>query len=540
MAFWTARANLAATIFPFATPLGGRTVIVPQFDQNYIKELVSTADADKDRGVPQAFYMHNVMPSAHGYQAIGYKKYVDGIADITGFDTIYPLQDVNLARFLFSPASGKNYVYDATVGQWESISPRTDVGDNTLCTVALVQGQSYIYYQGIGCFKYNTATKVFDEVILGGLDKTQVKGITSANGYMIAWTKNAVAWSAQDTPTDFVPSLITGAGGGQLNEAAGEILFGLPISGGFMVYCEKNIVSAKYTGNARFPYNFKALPNSAGVVNSEQVGYQSNNAEHYGWTSSGLQKLDTNTAQNLLPEVSDFLSSKLFEDFDEATRLLTEEFLTAQVNIKINIVGARFLVISYGKALPNYTHALVFDLTMKRWGKLKITHRDCFQWNAPNLYGELTYDQLTMTYDDLLYATYDSLATNVNAPEFTRENVCFVQEDGTIYSVDFDLAQTNANGVFMIGKMQLRRNALIVHQMVDVESVREGLDFNYYVAVTLDGKTIGPFQETRLLLNKPLLRRYAKRLTGVNFIGLYMGAFNLTSIIHTFTEAGNR
>lgn len=540
MAFWRTRVNLGAAIFPFAVPLAGRTVIFPQYDQNYIKELVSTADADKDRGIPQSMYMHNVLPTAQGYQSIGYDKYIEGLSGVTGFDTIYPIQNENLARFLFSPASGKNYVYDATVAEWRSVSPRTDVADTTLFTTALVQAQSYLYYAGIGCFKYNDSTKVMDSVTLAGLEPTEVKGITSANGYMIAWTRNAVAWSNQENPIDFVPSLVTGAGGGQLNEAIGEILFCLPISGGFMVYCEKNVVGAKYTGNARFPYTYKALPNSAGVISPEQVGYQANNAEHYAWTSSGLQKMDTTTAQNLIPEVTDFLAMKLFEDFDETTRILTETVLSSQLNIKINIVAARYLVISYGVSASAYTHALVFDLTLKRWGKLKLTHRDCFQWNAPNLYGELTYDQLDFSYDSLINATYDSLATNVSTPEYPKENFAFVQEDGTVYAVNFDYAQENANGVLMLGKYQFRRSRLTTHQSTEIESVRQGLTFNYYVAACVDGKNLGPFYATKVIKNIGLTRTCAKRLTGLSFVGLYTGGFNLTSAVIEFTESGNR
>lgn len=540
MPFWRTRVNLGAAIFPFAVPLGGRTVIVPQYDQNYVKEIISTADADKDRGIPQSLYMHNVVPTAQGYQSIGYDKYLDGVSGATEFDTIYPIQNENLARFLFSPASGKNYVYDAVVGTWASVSPRTDVAANTLFTTALVQAQSYLYYANIGCFKYNDVDKKLDSVELAGLDVTEVKGITSANGYMIAWTKNAIAWSNQEIPTDFVPSLATGAGGGQLNEAIGEILFCLPISGGFIVYCEKNIVGAKYTGNARFPYTYKALPNSGGTISPEQVGFQSNNAEHYAWNSSGLQKVDTNSAQNLIPEVTDFLAMKLFEDFNESTLVLTETKLSAQLNIKVNIIAARYLVISYGVSASLYTHALVFDLTLKRWGKLKIDHRDCFQWNAPNLYGVVKYNQLNFPYSSLLGVPYSALSTNVNTPEYPKENFAFVQSDGTVYAVNFDFAQTNANGVLMLGKFQFRRNRFTTHQVTDVESVQPNLPFNYYISTTRDGKTLQPFVAGRIIKNNDLLRSYGLRKTGLNFVTLFTGAFNLTSTIIEFTESGDR
>ena len=51
----------------------------------------------------------------------------------------------------------------------------------------------------------------------------QVVGITQSTGYMIAWTKNTVAWSSTIDPTDFVPDSLTGAGGGGVEEVKGAI-----------------------------------------------------------------------------------------------------------------------------------------------------------------------------------------------------------------------------------------------------------------------------------------------------------------------------
>lgn len=531
------RCNLAATIFPFASPLSGRTIIVPQYDQNYEKTLVSSADTDKDKGIPQALYMHNVMPQSHGYQAIGYDTYIPAMSgNPTDFDQIFPIQDPTLARCLFVPAGGKNYIYDAVVGHWASVSPIANLPATVVVTVSLVQGQSYIFYARNNCYKYNITTKLLDTVALLGLTVANLNGLVAANGYLIAYNDTNVSWSSQSNPLDFVPSLATGAGGGSVNEIKGKIICCLPIANGFIVYCEKNIVAARYTGNARFPYNFRELPGSGGIASPEQVSWQSNLAEHYAWTTAGLQKITIDTCMNLVPEVTDFLSMLLFEDFDEDTRTFTELLLSTPLSIKIAAVAGRYLSISYGVSATDFTHALMFDLTLKRWGKLKINHRDCFQWNAPNLYGELTYDQLLMTYDGLgQLTTYDDLSSSINSPEYVRKTVCYLQQDGTVKAVNFDFSQTAANGVLMIGKFQFQRNRFIEHQQTDIENINEGLGFSYLLMPTLDGKTFEPMVVPKLVRNKPYSKRYGKKLSGQNVTAVFLGAFNLTSCLFNFT-----
>ena len=73
MAQITYRANLSAKSFPFISDNWGRTVIVPQYDNTFNRELSSQEDSDRDVGIPQAYYMHNVMPTAQGFQSVGWR-----------------------------------------------------------------------------------------------------------------------------------------------------------------------------------------------------------------------------------------------------------------------------------------------------------------------------------------------------------------------------------------------------------------------------------------------------------------------------------
>lgn len=536
------RVNLASAQYPFATELWGRSIIIPGLDENYDRSIATTAtEVDKDKGIPQAFYMHNVMPTAQGYQAVGFDTAIPAMAGPPDdFDKAFPLQSPTLNKFLFSPAVGKNYIYNAVVGTWASISPIAPgvLRNDVLVTTAFLQGETYIYYANYGCFKYDAASGTLVPVVLTGLTPANISGIAAANGYMIAWNNNSVVWSSATVVTDFVPSLITGAGGGQLNDAKGAIVVCLPISGGFIAYCEKNAVGAKYSSNIRFPFIFNEVLGSAGVLSPEQVSWQANLAEHYCWTTAGFQRIDKSGATMLFPELSDFWGNLIFEDFNETTLLFSVQYLSQPVYTKVTAVADRYVVFSYGVAADTFTHALVYDIALKRWGKLKITHRDCFQWNAPNLFGQLTYGQMTMTYGALATTTYGDLLTQVKTEEVPKKTFAFLQQDGTVKIVNFDLLQTVANGVLLLGKFQVQRNKSITHLDSNVENVKNSLNYAMYIIPTYDGKTFQPATAAQLISASPLSRRYGLRTTGVNLSFLFVGAFNLTSYLFNFTIAG--
>lgn len=538
------RCNLASAQFPFQKDLWGRSIILPQYDQNYDRTTQTVAaDVDKDKGVPQAYYMHNCLPTAQGYQAIAYNRVISPLVGTTDFDAAFTLQNPAQKRFLFVPAVGKNYVYDTDIGNWASVSPFPPgtLPATVIVTTAFIQAQTYIFYSGVGAYYYDSVTKLMVNAPLVGLTINLIKGICAANGYMIAISDTDVAWSSATNPLDFVPSVITGAGGGSVAEAKGKIITCLPISGGFILYCEKNAVSAKFTGNARFPYIFTEIPGSGGITSPEQVSWQANLAEHYAWTNMGLQKITLTATANIFPEITDFLAALIFEDFNEATLLFTEQYLSTPLSIKLGVIGNRYAVISYGTNFPDFTHALVFDLALKRWGKLKVNHRDCFQLSVPTLYGPVTYGNLTQTYGDFgTTVTYGDLGVIINVPDAPKKTLAFLQQDGTVQLVNFNLSETDANGVLMVGKFQFQRNKFITHQQTDIENVRSTGIFGMYVVASLDGKTLLlPIAGILQYLN-PLSRRYNKRLSGLNISLLFIGGFNLTSLLFNYTVGGDR
>lgn len=546
------RTNLANATFPFYSDAVGRTIIMVGQDQNY-NYLDQIGEPVKERGNPKAYYMHNCMPTVQGYQAIGYDLAIDGLPAATDFDDCFVLEYTNpAATVLFSPALGANYIFDGNIGEWVSTDPFPigTIGTNTLVTTAFVNGVTYIYFENIGCYMYNTTTRALDAVMLSGLTADLIKGICAAVGYMIAFDDTDVVWSSTIDPTDFVPSIITGAGGGSLQYADGVINFCIPISNGFVVYCERNSVSATFSANINFPWVFLPVPKAGGVNSIDRVGATelTGGSTHHVWSTIGMQEVSRNNADLEFPEANDFLASLIFEDFDETTLVFTDSYLSTPLDIKVAYIAERFVVISYGTAdSPVYTHALVFDNFLKRWGKLKIEHQRCFEWPAPNLFGMVTYGELGnlgLTYGLLGSTTYGDLGTSVETAQYPLKAISFLQSDGTVKIANFDVAQNNDAGVLMLGKFQFVRAKTITHQRSDIENVLEGGNFDFYIAPTLDGKTLLPWnklsQSPYIAMNNPKSKRLQKQVPGLNFVVAFVGAFNLNSYLVDFTLGGDR
>lgn len=514
MAQTTYRANLSAKVFPFISEFFGRTVIVPGQDQNFSRQLVSSEDMDKDRGIPQIYYGHNIMPAAEGIQSVGYVTRIDD--NKTGFVDQYTLRDTFGNEVFYSPASdGSNYILPFGGTTWQLVNTISGTVGRAV-SVATINGQSYIFFATVGCYMYDSGSNTLIPIALDGLDITAILGITSSAGYLIAWTATSVAWSSTiahaipTDPIDFVPSEITGAGGGNIEAAKGKITLCVSHYLGFIVYTSANAVAAVYSGNARFPFNFREIVASGGLANASLVSFDSGTGNHYAYTTSGLQLISVSQTQTVYPEVTDFIAGRYFEDFDESTLLFTHQVLTSPMKKAINVISDRYLVISYG--INELTHALVLDLVQKRFGKLKQTHVTCFEW--------------------------EQLGPEVI--ETPRSSIGFLKSNGSILTVDFAYAADNSSGVMMLGKYQLARTRLTSLQEVDLENIRVGNTFNLYNCVSYNGKTLEPAVAGYLAEFSESYRRYNFHQTGINHSLIFVGGFFCVSLILKFNINGRR
>jgi hypothetical protein len=504
MAQVTYRANLSAKAFPFLSQNWGRTVIVPQYDNTFSRQLASQEDSDKDVGIPQIYYCHNVMPHQQGFQSVGYTTLVNGIVETFVQSGI--IRDIGDNKtYVGVSSSGKLYVLNGGIWTYKG----TYGVPGAVVTFAYVSGTTYIYIANYGCLKYDFFSQTFVAVTLTGLDPTKILGVTYSAGYLVAWTNSTVAWSSTIDPTDFVPSLITGAGGGGVEGARGAINLCFAHTQGFIVYTTSNAVAALYSGNARYPFNFREIVASGGLDSSNQIAYDANSGNHYAYTTSGMQLVSTTQTQTILPELTDFIAGKLFEDYDENTDTFSSTPLTVTMQKQVQMVSDRYLIVSYG--ITSLTHALVYDLTDKRWGKLKIPHVQCFEYQLPS----------------------------AGVTEIPRQSIAFLQLDGTMKVVDFSVTSLGTNGVLCLGKYQFVRQRILQLDEIAIEDVPAGASFTLYDLAALDGKN-GVKDYPALLESNGLFRRYGSRAEGLNHSLVLRGTFSLVSLVLTFNIHGKR
>jgi hypothetical protein len=377
-------------------------------------------------------------------------------------------------------------------------------------TTGYVSGTSYIYFKNINCYTYDFGTGNMTNVPLtGGPAAGDILGVVANRGYLIAYTAVGVFWSSTIDPTDFTPSLVTGAGGGQLEGGRGLIVTIESVYGGMVVFTVNNAVAGIASDNTRYPFNFVEITGCGGLPDANFVSYDANSSSVYAYTTAGLQQVNLKQATVWAPEVTDFLSGSLFEDFDSATNLLSLSTIAAGASIqkRIAVIAGRYLVISYGAT--SLTHALYYDAAYKQWGRLKIAHVDCFEINRPSI-------------------------------EISKRSIAFLTSAGGVKILNSDIVNTAASGVMIVGKFQFVRSRLLQLQSAELENVNTGDTFSLLDLPAADGKNFGTALVGYLANSLGKIRTYLFHNTALNHSLLFKGAFNAVSFVITFNVHGAR
>lgn len=497
--------SLQAASFPMLSEQQSRTII---------GATVGKAPAQQDR--PGASYCHNVMPTREGYDSVGY------LSLIPAFIPLVPGRIFTDVRVVYGDARSRLYlawdtngsVYALVEGStnWVAVNPTVPAtggaGFTTeSVTIGTVNGVSYIYYSKIGAFNYNEITGKLDSVTLTGLDVSTVLGVVGSSGYLIAYTDEAIAWSSTLVPTDFVPDKVTGSGGGNVAGIAGSILFATYDTLGILVYTSANTIAGTYTGNVQFPFKFREIEDSKGGISLDKVAYEANGSKQFVYSKAGLQTITSRKAEVILPEITDFLAGRRFEDYNETTKLYEVTDLTPAQTMqkKIKYVASRYLIISYG--ISSFTHALVFDTALNRLGKLKLTHTDVFEY----------VDTQT---------------------EISKETVAFVLSTGEVQILDFSTPAVSS-GVLILGKLQATRTRLFTLLGVEVENIESPANLTVDSQVSLDGKNFTVSAGT-LRNSGTNIAEYAFRATAKNHSLVFTGKFNLSVAQVRYTVASKR
>lgn len=510
MARLTSRINLSANQFPLLSELHGRTVIVGTHDQNATPGAQLNPNATTGEiGIPQVYYAHNVMPTPQGYKSVGFFQFANPTVSSTDFISAHTIRDSNgNAGTLGVTSDGKLYMLRFGTNNWVTlVSPPGLAGARV--TTALVQGVTYIYFAKVGCYRYDFATLTMVPVTLTAIIPSVIIGIIGNSGYLLAYSEIAIAWSSTVSATDFTPSLITGAGGGQVEGLQGKIKTAVSIYGGFIIFGDANAVACIYQANSRYPFAFNAVVGCGGLSDAGAASYQASDSEFaYVYTTSGLQAISLREAVFLLPEATEFFSGSRFEDFNETTNTLSVVSLEAVLKKQIAFIADRYLVISYG--ITNFTHALIIDIVLKRVGKLKINHAAIFEFQL---------------YDQTIYET-------------PKKSIGVLLGDGTVKLVDTDIAAPASNGVMILGKYQYVRARLLTMESVEIENTIDTTQTSMHLIPTYDGKTMlaaVPGYNTGQL---GLAQKWDFHVTGYNHSLLLKGRFNAVSGIISYNIHG--
>lgn len=541
MATSKVRCNLLAADFPLLSGLYGKSVVVAQNDMHYVRPNAFTgSEADKNIGIPQNIFCENVLPSSYGLQSIAFDAaVVGGVVAQTDFDQAFYLRDVSEARTLFVPGiSGTNckrYTYDQATKTWVNSTKTVPAGSK--CTVSSLKKRTFVHVEFDDEFwEWNAA---WSNIVFTGLTAANIKGILASSGYNICYDYDTIYWSSVTDPVDFVPSLATGAGSEKPLDVKGRIVVCYPTDSGFLIHTTSNVVSVRYSGNIRFPWVYKEIKNSSGISDQEQTTPDGEAATLYTFSNDGLMQISTTKADQVFPAISEFLACRLIESWNAVTKTIDKITLTDRPVTKVDFIGNRWLVISYGAVA--LTHALVYDSALKRWGKVRVDHVDAFEFQGnpgtPGSTASLAWANLAGAWvsQNVAWASYGLVISGGTASfTFPYKSLAFLQANGTVQVANFDYMDTRGLGVLYLGRVQFVRNHLTELLEIEAEGMKDEAQNALAVITTFPTERMVAPTVTYVYrmpkLSGSEFTKWQTWLTGVNHTLRFEGNFRLATV----------
>lgn len=573
MAQFTFRLNVNAANFPFLSYQGGASVITNPQDTYYATpNAFSGETSDKNLGIPQMIFCENLMPVTYGVQSVTYINSTEPFPNgEEQADQLFYLISSTGKRYLanFNRQNGRFYIYSPEVSEWKLIFTAV-TGPSLYATTAIVKGRCFIYIRGttqlVEFVGYSAIGDVFVLHYLGATgisDLSVFNGIVGANNYLILYTTDAIYYTIIDstvgTTPDFTPSLgPTGAATEIPSVLRGLILVCLPVADGFILFTSTSIIAAYYSGNIRFPWSYRELDHSAPITSLDAIGVDRENYPIYCNTTGGLLKLSKSSCQSVHPEATEFFGGSRYEYYDWPTRSIIVRNTSTPINIGVAYVGGRWLVLSYGAQGEVFTHAIIWDEHLKRWGKVALLHTRVVEFfGIPSV----TSGDVGATYQDLLDAilSYQNLLdagtsyADLGGTGFTGDpdlglqykSLGFVTSTGVVQVMNFSLfAEDDPISVVMFGRVQLTRQHRLKITDVWSENLNPGqitVPSNLAIIATKD------MRNTRKIVQgfirsaeNSMVHHQFKNCEGWNHTLRYEGDFDLATIVARGTPTGNR
>lgn len=397
-------ADLSVREIPFNFSELGSTIIIDQGTEvnRHVPGSFTGRDPTINAGIPQAYYLNNVMPLSRGFGSIALTQAIQGIEDL-GENVIHSfvVHGPQNSISLFVATETKAYIYDPNGGEWIELELPYAAPDRI--SYAYLKEQTYIHY-GYGVYVYDFTAKELTPVEFTGIVTAALDGITSAGSFLIAWDGNTVYRSSVLDPLDFDPSrgLETGAGATGVLALKGRIVACLAMGQDFVIYTTKNAVSARFTGNIQSPFVYNEIPGSAGIQSLFNVAYNSNAGSHIVWTASGFQEVTVQSAEYIWPELGDGIIRGIKVTQSEVTGVPKFEYIE-KYDVRLSFISNRWLAVSTRELAsddPNFYDCYVWDSVLGRWGKLHLPHRAFIEYNIPEVFETYTYDAFAEDYEN--------------------------------------------------------------------------------------------------------------------------------------------
>lgn len=490
---------------------------------------------------PMLLYCENVLPRFGGFNSVGYATLASALLTPSGAKHIFTARMHDLATgAIVTPV----VVWFGTTA--EEVEYLTAAAHATVALPVAYPTPSHIAHVDTGysayfllsdgttsdLYDFGTTAGVpsFDLVTLTGIsagDLNLCRFACAAGNYLIlAKEDGTVFWGNPADITDLTPSLATGAGFLIPVGLAGRVI-GLAAWGdGFIVHTTGGSIVARYSNNAQIPWQFSSLVGSSAVqasVIAEELAttIQPTDVVQYSWTAAGLQQATiAQHAQGLFADVGDFLASELTENLVAGMPVLeypAATDLASQVDVMVARLGPRYLVISYGRITatnPHFTYALVYDMQVRRWGKLKVNHVQAV-YLPPELSGAETLRQLGFLSDtgDLIMVYEERFFAGT-----------FIPHTATVVFAGISLVR---GGVSQLNKVSLNIGEDSPEVTVSYTTSNDNMNF-------------GPLKPMQLISSGSGSGKYGCRSVGAYHAISVTGKFSLTAVEVEVRKAGQR
>lgn len=556
------RANLSSAIFPMTVGQAGRTVINPGFDQNFDRRVDPTG-SQTDVGIPQAMYLENVLPTSSGYQSVGFAS-LDGTISVTVGYSLIKAMTLKAEAPVVGPPAITGLILDVPffiatdgAGSYQFLSG--PLGDKTVVFVgaaptlfitrisnAVLVGVSYVLigtqlYTAITDFTgILTLTNITATVTpLGFFAASAIVSITASNNYLLANNNATVFYSSLTTPTDFVASLISGAGEISPNDTDNALVWINAAERGFYCFTNTNVLYGQYTGNARYPWKFSVVLGTTGITGGfnfdrQQLSGDVSTVGHFTIEyNNEIRLLQGASASQVAPEVSNYLSRETYRDvFNSATNTFSKVEISTQLPGIYYFLNRYVLVScdggpSYGSATTQYQSVIVYDIALRRYGRFKIQHT-------------------SIIVIDPIWAQFVPQKENIAFVDTNTKKIYYLSLDiytGETYPAGIT-AQPHA-AVFILGKVQFVRNRLLTIEELEIEGLQDSSivnppNFSVRLLPSLDGRTFDPAVTPYQVSVSGELGKYSLHNTAINHSIVCKGAFNLSTLQMRFTVRGDR